>query len=331
MALNIGGGIRSIGNLGSSAFDKAKSLGGSAFSLLNPSNSRLSISGLFGGGASSGPKQSPTFGFRGQNGGTASATEDDWRVRVSLPEESKLMYRDPKGANTLMEPLIETNGVIFPYLPQISVSHVANYNSQRLTHSNYPQHYYQSSEVSDITIAGEFTVQSDLEGQYLMAAIYFFRSATKMFFGSGENAGNPPPILYLDGYGSHYFPHVPCVVSNFTHTLPGNVDYVEVPVTTTDITEITREKQGVTYLDNDGLNNVPSHLRSSAGTGQRLQETIESRSTMTTHTRVPTTSTVSITLKPIYSRKNLAERFNLDQFSSGKLLADQDKKLGGFL
>ena len=46
-------------------------------------------------------------------------------------------------------------------------------------------------------------------------------------------------------------------------------------------------------------------------------------------TRVPTASTVSVTLRPVYSRKNLHDRFNLNDFAQGKLIGTKD--FGGFL
>jgi len=46
---------------------------------------------------------------------------------------------------------------------------------------------------------------------------------------------------------------------------------------------------------------------------------------------VPTLSTIAVTVKPIYSRKNLHDRFNLDQFAAGRLLADRKKGYGGFI
>jgi hypothetical protein len=50
-----------------------------------------------------------------------------------------------------------------------------------------------------------------------------------------------------------------------------------------------------------------------------------------TSTRVPTASTISITLRTVYSRKNLHDRFDLNKFAKGELLADKDKGYGGFL
>ena len=311
---------------------------GTAFDLLDPSNARRAISGLIPGGFLGMFKKSPNIGFKdlaGRFGGASAAGEDDWRVRVSLAENAKIFYKDPTtNYNTIMSPLIETNGVIWPYTPAISVTHVANYSSQALTHSNYSAQFYNNSDVSDITINGEFTVQSVEEGQYLMAAIYFFRSATKMFFGQGTNAGNPPPIVFLDGYGSHYFPHVPCAITNFTHVLDKEVDYIQVPVSQTTLTDVTvsapdNPNGAVSFLDNGGLetNNFPSLLKSNKVGPTASQQ----YNTITSTTRVPTASTVSVTLRPVYSRKNLHERFNLEDFAQGKLIGDKKKGYGGFI
>ena len=61
-----------------------------------------------------------------------------------------------------------------------------------------------------------------------MAVIHFFRAASKMFFGSSDsgNAGSPPPILFLNGFGQSYFPNVPVILTSFSHTMPEDVDYI---------------------------------------------------------------------------------------------------------
>ena len=79
---------------------------------------------------------------------------------------------------------MQTNGVIFPYTPQIQVTHQARYNPQIVTHSNYASYFYEGSEISAINVTADFTVQNIAEGQYLLAAVYFFRAVTKMFFGN---------------------------------------------------------------------------------------------------------------------------------------------------
>jgi len=307
------------------------------FDLLNPSSSRLNIAGLLPGGASSLGKNIPNIGFQSLagTGGATAAAEDDWRVRVSLSPNAKIFYQDLSlGPNALQHPLIETNGVIWPYTPQITVSHNANYSTAQLTHSNYPAHFYNNSEVADIQISGEFTVQNMEDGQYLMAAVYFFRSATKMFFGQGANVGNPPPIVFLDGYGSHYFPHVPCVVTQFSHTLPNDADYIQVPISQTVLDTSPTDPNRSVNLTPDEQKYVPSLLVSNTqATTPSTQATVRNskNKTITTTTRVPTTSTVSVTLRPVYSRKNLHERFDLEKFASGGLLADKDNGFGGYI
>jgi hypothetical protein len=48
-------------------------------------------------------------------------------------------------------------------------------------------------------------------------------------------------------------------------------------------------------------------------------------------TRLPATSTVAITLQPVYSRRAIHDTFNLDKFASGELLISGANSNGGFL
>ena len=333
MAININKSVQNAATaFGSNQAPKAYQPGGSsAFSFLDPSKLRLDLSGLLPGGLGSLGKGLTQIGFQ-SSGGSSVAAEDDWRLRISLADNSpNIFYKDSE--NSLLSMLAETNGVIFPYTPQVTVNHAANYNQGRLTHSNYPAQYYQSSEVSDINITGVFTAQNVQEGQYLLAAIHFFRSATKMFFGANERnfglAGNPPPIVYVDGYGSHYLPHVPCVITQFNHTMPDDVDYIEVPVTTTSLVEVPVEQDqgnfGSVNLSQDESQFVPAHLKSNL---DRQPKTKSAFSSVTTTTRVPTATSLNVMLKPIYSRKTLHEKFGLKEFSQGKLVGRDG---GGFI
>jgi hypothetical protein len=302
--------------------------------LEDPKNARLAASGLREGGENAEPASEPSVAFQSINGGgAATSANNDWRIRVSLAENAHIFYKDSNNYMNIMSPLVETNGVIFPYTPSISVTHAANYTSSPLTHSNYPMQFYNNSEVQDITITGDFTVQSIDEGKYLMAAIYFFRAATKMFFGSGNNVGNPPPMVFLDGYGDHYFPHVPCVVSSFQHTLTPDVDYIEIPVTTTSLVDVDMQAEntirGSVNLSAEEQQYVPSLLRSLGAASQQRKRT--EFQNIVTKTRVPTTSSITITLKPVYSRRNLHQRFDLNKFAAGKLLQDNRRGLGGFI
>lgn len=342
MAFDFSSVVKSAGGFVSKTVNKAA---GSAFDILDPGNARRAISGLLPGGLGGSSKAMPNIGFADamSGGGATAPAEDDWRVRISLADKASIFYKDPTMQNNaIMGPLKETNGVIFPYTPSITISHLATYTSQQLTHSNYAAQSYSSSDVSEIVITGDFTVQSPEEGQYLMAAIYFFRSATKMFFGQGANAGNPPPIVFLDGYGSHYFPHVPCVITNFSHVLPNEVDYVQVPITNTKLEETDVPAAGPNSgpsLYDDGAGGLTANLGAVAPNFGSKKAALSKDNTykqtqlksITTSTRVPTVSSISITLKTIYSRKNLHDRFDLGKFASGELLADKDKGYGGFI
>lgn len=305
--------------------------------LSEPSNARLAASGIKAGGESSNPAATPNASFQTNPGAGNANMDDDWRVRISLADKANYFYNDPSGTNALMMPLKKTNGVIFPYIPSISVTHTAQYSGTALTHSNYSQQFYNSSEVSDITITGDFTVQNIDEGKYLMAAVYFFRAATKMFFGNGNNVGNPPPIVFLDGYGNHYFPHVPCVISGFTHTLSPDVDYIEIPMSNA-ITSST--PAGQPTINTPPFASVPTSMFGTTGYNGSTAPNFSQPSTraatsaptqVTTKSRVPTTSSISITLKPVYGRKNLHDRFDLNKFASGGLLRDKVGGYGGFL
>lgn len=264
---------------------------------LNPSASRLSIAGLVTGAANT-LLNGLNVSFL--NNTAQVSAENDWRLRVSLSPTTPILYNDSN--NALLDPLRQTSGVVFPYTPQVQIQHTARYGSAPLTHSNYSSYFYEGSEVSAITITGDFTVQNVVEGQYLLAVIYFFRAVTKMFFGNDQYGlqGTPPPMVFLDGYGSHYLPHVPCVVTGFTHTMPADVDYVEIPV-------YQNLSQG-----------IGSFLSGIFGTGDTACPT-----------RLPTQSQVQLTFQPIYSRRNVHKNFNVADFANGALIGGTGP--GGFL
>ena len=120
--------------------------------------------------------------------------------------------------------------------------------------------------------------------------------------------------------------------AQYTHLLDKEVDYIQVPVSQTTLTDVTvsapdNPNGAVSFLDNGGLetNNFPSLLKSNKVGPTASQQ----YNTITSTTRVPTASTVSVTLRPVYSRKNLHDRFNLNDFAQGKLIGT--KNFGGFL
>lgn len=168
------------------------------------------------------PGAVPTGGIGFTQANWGSKTDLDWRVRLSVPSTYK--------SSPLLSPLLETNGFMWPYTPQIILEHSANYNSLHPTHSNYPFPAYQNSQVNAMTIIGDFFVENEKEGQYWVAAVHYLRSITKMAYGASSNAGSPPPVVKLNGYGDYVFKDVPVVVQMFTVELPNDVDYIQVGV-----------------------------------------------------------------------------------------------------
>ena len=151
----------------------------------------------------------------------------DWRVKVSVGSGSSILYEESNAK--MLAPIRHTGGFIFPISPQVQMTHTAKYSAQSLTHSNYAMQFYEGSEVGPIQINGEFPVQTVEEGRYLLAAIHFFRAATKMYWAKDKLAGTPPPMVFLTGFGEFYFPKVPCVITSFMHTMPEDKDFIEIP------------------------------------------------------------------------------------------------------
>lgn len=275
-------------------------------SFLNPGMARLRAAGLNPGGG----RVLGGLLDRANVNYSNSITKDiakDWRVRVSTNSEA-LSY------SGVMSPLGLTQGVIFPYTPQIAVTHQANYTPQKFTHSNYPAYSYENSEVQSIQITADFTVQNSNEAAYLLACIYFFRSSTKMFFGSGDKVGNPPPLVFLDGYGSHYFPHVPCLVTQFSHTMPADVDYLETNAQLSQ--DAVAGAQNQSPLTSKYVQNAVRALQVGVGDGSGGGGGSGGNSS----TRIPTVSQITISLQPVYSKKVIADNFSLEKFSQGGLI-----------
>ena len=144
--------------------------------------------------------------------------KNDWRVRINCQWN---IFNSP-----LFKLLENTGGVVWPYNPNITVSTKANYTPIEVVHSNYPMYGYKNSAVEDIQISGEFTCETETDAAYWIAATTFFKTATKMFFGEGALAGNPPLICNLTGYGSSVFDKVPVIVKSFSVDLKEDVNYI---------------------------------------------------------------------------------------------------------
>ena len=256
----------------------------------------------------------------------------DWRVRLSLAPNSTYLYNaNPPG---ILAPLAITDGVIFPYTPSIETSYQAKYDSYDLTHSNYRGYFYKSSMVENITIKGTFTAQDTREAQYLLAVIHFFKSVTKMFYGQDQEAGTPPPLVYLNGFGKYQFNEHPCVVSNFGYSLPNDIDYIRADgFNNIGLNLENRRSQSsgpgpggslgtviaiIDRLSNAGLKNGSLTNRPSPS---QVNQNVANQTSINS-TYVPTKMEISLTLLPMQTRNQVSKQFSLKQFANGNLLEE---------
>ena len=248
----------------------------------------------------------------------------DWRVRLSLAPYSDYLY-NATGAG-ILAPLTATNGVIFPYTPNISTTYSADYEKYNLIHSNYRGLFYKSSSVGDVQIRGTFTAQDTREAAYMLAVIHFFRSVTKMFYGQDAERGTPPPLVYLSGYGDQQFSSHPCVVGSFNYSLPNEVDYIRTngpnnfgPNMSNRQTPTASSPGGANFagairLANALLNKgaIPQLPAANA-----LRSAVNNTNECT---YVPTKMEIDITLIPVQTRSQVSKQFSLKEFANGNLL-----------
>ena len=261
----------------------------------------------------------------------------DWRVRISLAQNSTYLYNAPSNRNGtggpgILAPLRPTNGVIFPYTPSIETSYVADYAKTNLIHSNYKGQFYNGSSVSDIIIRGTFTAQDTKEAEYLLAVIHFFRSVTKMFYGQDPQAGTPPPLVYLSGFGQYQFNNHPCVVTNFSYNLPSDVDYIRANgFNNIGLNMSNRRTQSSGPAPGGSLGTVMAIIGRLATSGLKPGATTKVPNSSTVNqnvtnqnsvnsTYVPTKMEISVTLAPIQTRSQVSQQFSLENFANGDLL-----------
>ena len=265
--------------------------------------------------------------LQARNNGAASTA--DWRVRLQLAPGATYLYKDP--APGILAPLFATDGVIFPYTPSIETSYTANYDKYDLVHSNYRGYYYKNSAVNDINIRGTFTAQDTAEAEYMLAVIHFFRSITKMFYGQDALRGAPPPLVYLSGFGDFQFNDHPCLVSNFSYSLPNDVDYIRAWAPNnygnlfsqrakTGSISVNPGSASATRLSNSSFtadNGVTIILDNSPPAQSPISQNVNN---LTGATYVPTKIEINITLLPTNTRSQVSQQFSVKEFANGNLL-----------
>jgi len=315
-----------LGNIASTALGVAKTVANVAGALNNLSNPASLVSAIRGISLPSGGN---VTGIRTSAGAQFVTTaENDWRVRLSIPTTTVFT------SSPILKPLINAGGLVFPYTPTITISHTAAYSEEPITHQNYSFIYYQNSKADTIQINGAFHVEDAVQAQYWIAAVHYLRGVTKMFSGSDEGAlaGNPPPIVYLNGYGDYVFKNIPVVVRSFSIDLPSDVNYIStsmssLPSSAQTLENATNLSTQFPFTGNINASLISQLVNSGEGLVANLVNTtstgVGSNSNITASmqgpTHVPVKSTLSVQCQPIYSRENI-RKFNLKDFVHGNLL-----------
>ena len=257
----------------------------------------------------------------------------DWRFRIGLLPGSEVLYKDG-DSSSLLSPLLKTDGVIFPYTPNVLVNYRANYDKVSPTHSNFPTYFYQSSEVSDVQINATFTAQSVEEADYMMAMIHFFRSSTKMFYGQDANKGQPPPLVSVTGFGQHQFNFHKAVVSQFNYSLPDEVDYIRTSAGGNGSLQAQATRAQLSGGSGDfGMFGIATRIGRLLGIGAEAgaegpgggfaaanEGTDLSRADAS---YVPTKIEVSLILLPVVTRAEQSNRYSTKDYANGKGLSQR--------
>ena len=185
--------------------------------------------------------------------------------------------------------MLSSRGVLFPYTPTISQEMSASYNTLNPTHSNYALHFYKNSSAGPITVTGKFTVQNTDDAIFWVATTHLLRSLTKMRFGDDPGAGAPPPVCRFSAYGPYQYQNVPVVIQSFKVDLPDNVDYYVTPT--------------LELSDRTGFSDIPQG------------------------TSVPISSSITVVLLPMYSRRELLGQKQVDDY----LISGKNLRNRGFL
>jgi hypothetical protein len=242
----------------------------------------------------------------------------DWRVTLRLAPNANYLYKSSNAG--LLEPLKNTNGVVFPYTPSINTNYKANYNTYDLTHSNYRGYFYQNSYTDAVSLNATFTAQSTSDAAYVLAVIHFFRSVTKMFYGQDAQRGSPPPLVFLSGLGDYQFNNHPCLVTNFNYVLPADVDYIS----SGSPNNLGLNLQPLQNLYSTTLNAVaPTVTRLATAflpPGAQNAAPAPLQALLSNPTYVPTKMEMQISLLPVQSRSQVSKQFSLRNFANGNLL-----------
>jgi len=327
--------------LGSSVLGAIGTVGKLAGALNNLSNPALAISQLRGINLPPGGNPANMISSAGANW-SGSEADNDWRVRLSLPTDSNFT------SSPILQPLKNAGGMVFPYTPSVNISGTTGYDETAITHQNYQFINYNNSKADQIQITAPFFVEDAVQAQYWLAAVHYFRSVTKMFTGDiGTAAGNPPPVVLLNGYGDYVFKNIPVVVKSFNIELPADANYIsttagEASTTpgmgglmgppaprTASVAQRTAQLAGLAGAFGAADAAKVLGIASIASSGYSAYKNAQNSNGAGMNSfsafgkggksHVPVKSSLTVTLMPIYSRESM-RKFNLYTFVNGGYL-----------
>lgn len=239
------------------------------------------------------------------------------RVRLRpKPNAMRQILGSAGSGGGLLSPLYLTNGMLFPYQPVITYSQDVIYNAMEIVHANQDFYSYSKTPALKLTVEGEFTVQNQSEGIYALACIHFLRTVTKMDFGNGQNPGQPPPVLLFDAYGQWMFNALPVIVTQFSVTLPKDIDYVAVGTSssannTLVTAQPTPATAGAVASTFDAINNPTLAANNSNAPGGTTNAQ--------GYAWLPSVFSITVQLT-VQNTPQRLRAFNLNEFRTGQLL-----------
>lgn len=253
---------------------------------------------------------------------------NDWRVKLCLAPQANYLYQEPgiTPQSSVLWPLAETGGVVFPYTPRIETQYRAEYRPYDPTHSNHRYYFYKGSKIESVLVTGTFTAQDTKEANYLLAVLTFFKSASRMFYGQDALRGAPPPVLFFKGFGQYQFANNPCVLAQFNMQLPDDVDYIRADTSQITSTGLLQQQRRQARNQAPALtwSSVWSRLKGSglqAGAPSNLYQIgIQDLTQGKSPTYVPTKMTITIELYPMQSRQQISNEFSVKDYANGTLL-----------
>ena len=156
--------------------------------------------------------------------GNIVAQNYDWRARLRPKRGGEgYVYGTnymSDGDTNILQPLINSGGLVWQYTPQIFVAAGTNYQQYDMQGMNYPIFAYQNSRPPELPVAADFSANNIDEARYVLAIMHFLKVITKSYSGDAAVeqgvAGTPPPVLLFEYLGEHGFNKVPVIVKDYS-------------------------------------------------------------------------------------------------------------------